>query len=413
MSKLSSQKISDENKLPRNIFLLGIVSFFADFSSEIYFAVLPFFIIYLGGTSIAIGIIAGVSDGFLSFLKAFFGFISDKLAAGKKKFLYWGYGLPAFFKFGMALVTTWPMLAVIRTLERVGKGIRSAPRDAMIVESVGKNTNILGRAFGFHRALDSFGAVIGSLSALILIYLGLNYPTIIAISAFIALFTLIPIYMVKETTQPLISHKDADESQIEFSDFIRNGATKSYWRLLVIATFHGFSLISYMFFILYTENYDLSNVKYISNANLAQTGIMFYVLFNIIYTFVSYYAGNLADKTSRIFVLKIGLFIYLLSLTAFIIIQSFWILILAFCLYGTAYGFTEGNLRAVIADQMEKKYKATAYGLFHGCIGLALFIGNISAGILYEIKPVYAFVFSSIFAFIALLLIVFYFNSTK
>ncbi|MHA2252570.1 MAG: MFS transporter [Candidatus Kariarchaeaceae archaeon] len=401
MSRNSANKAS--TSLPRNVLLLGLVSFFADFSSEIYFAVLPYFILSIGGTSLAIGIIAGVSDGFLSFLKAYFGFISDKLAKGRKKFLYWGYGLPAIFKFMMAFVKTWPVLALIRAFERVGKGIRSAPRDAMIVESIEGNTEIVGRAFGFHRSMDSFGAVIGSVSALLLIYLGLNYPNIIIISAFIALFTLIPISLVKDSGRG----EEAKEMQsnIAFKDFLGQGASPEFWRLIIIGVFHGLSLISYMFFVLNTENYDVSPISWLDKASLVERGIIFYVFFNVIYTLVSYYAGFLADKTSKIFSLKIGFAIYFMSLLFFLLSSDIYLLIIAFFLYGLAYGFNEGNLRAIISDKMEKKYKATAYGIFHGLIGLALFIGNITAGLLYTEDPLFAFSFAAIFSLIALSLV--------
>jgi MFS family permease len=392
----------DKSRLPMNIYLLGLVSFFADFSSEIYFAILPFFILELGGTSVAIGIIAGVADGFLSFLKAFFGFISDKFDQGRKKFLLWGYGLPALFKFLMAFSKSWPVLLILRTLERVGKGIRSAPRDAMIVESIADQPEIVGRAFGLHRAMDSLGAVLGSVTALLLISIGLSYSNTLFISAFIGFVVLIPIYLVKETQiQPQLRYTKG-KSPLYFSEFIKSGGTPLYWRMLLITSLHGLSLISYMFFVINTENYNFSNVPLLSDLDLIQRGIIFYIYFNIIYTIISYFAGILADSYSRILVLQIGFFAYFVSLLVFIVSGGFISLVFAFTLFGIGYGFNEGNIRAIFADQIEEKYRATAYGIFHGVLGLSLFFGNIIAGVLYKVESQLSFLFAGVFSFFAL-----------
>ena len=156
-----------------------------------------------------------------------------------------------------------------------------------------------------------------------------------------------------------------------------------------------------MFFVINTENYNFSNIPILSGLDIIQRGIVFYIYFNITYTIVSYFAGILADSYSRILVLQIGFFIYFISLLVFIVSNGFISLVFAFTLFGVGYGFNEGNIRAVFADQIEKKYKATAYGIFHGVLGISLFFGNITAGLLYKVDSDLSFTFAGVFSFFA------------
>ncbi|MCY3411185.1 MAG: MFS transporter [Candidatus Heimdallarchaeota archaeon] len=387
--------MSKRFKISRNVFLLGIVSFFADLSSEIYFAILPFVILELGGSGLAIGLIAGVTDAFVSILKGIFGFLADRLAAARKKYVYWGYGLPATFKFLMAFSGTWISLLLFRLMERFGKGIRTAPRDAMIAEFSNKEN--IGRSFGFHRAMDSFGAFLGTLVALILVSLTIGYPTIFIISSAIGFLTLFPLYFVAESSKNV----DRKDIAINFRDF-RQEIDPQYWKLLLITVFHGLSLISYMFLVLLPGKV---NFVLFSSLNSIQTGILMYMIFNLVYTIFGYFAGILADKRGRIFVLQLGSLAFIVALLVFLVVNSLFTLIIAFILYGISYGLTQGNFKAVMADKIPTQFKATGYGIFNMILGLSIFVGNVIYGVIFDSNFNLAIIISTVFAGITLILL--------
>jgi len=363
-------------KISRNVILLGVVSLLSDMSSELYFAILPFFILEIGGKSLAIGVIAGVTDGFVSFLKAYFGLLADKLKAARKRYIYWGYGLPAVFKLLMATALSWPVLLVYRLFERFGKGIRTAPRDALIAES--SEERFIGRNFGFHRAMDSLGAFIGSFLALILVSLFFfSYRQIIVLSGILGFLTLIPILFVKvkeSSSDTKITHG--------LSEFLKEGKKDGYWNVTLVTSLHGLSLVSYMFFILLSWKIDILGL----GLPPVEIGILFYIYFNLIYALTSYGAGSLSDYIGKIHALRIGFFIYAMSLLVFMIGGGFIGMILAFTFYGVAYGFNEGNLRALPDKYIKEDFKPSGYGIFHGIFGLSIFTGNIIAGSLRQVN---------------------------
>ena len=183
-------------KTRKNIMLLGFVSLLNDISSEIIQPILPIFITSLGGGSLALGLIGGISDGLPSILQVFAGYWSDRL--GKRKpLMIAGYGLSALGKLFLSISTTWQQVFVLKTLERTGKGVRSAPRDALISESADKS--LRGRGFGLHRAMDSAGAVIGSILAYLLWQSGMSYSSIFTVAAVLAIAALIPFKLVQES----------------------------------------------------------------------------------------------------------------------------------------------------------------------------------------------------------------------
>ena len=178
-------------KTSKNILLLGFVSLLNDISSEIIQPVLPLFIASLGGGSLAVGLIGGISDGLPSLLKVLAGCWSDRL--GKRKpLVVAGYALSAVGKLFLPAATTWQQVFLLKTLERSGKGVRSAPRDAMISESTDKSNR--GRGFGLHRAMDSTGAVIGSILAYLLWQGGMSYSSIFMVAGVLSVLALLPFY---------------------------------------------------------------------------------------------------------------------------------------------------------------------------------------------------------------------------
>jgi len=180
-----------------SILLLGFVSLLADLSSDMMMPILPMFIISLGGTGLVVGLIGGLGDSVASILKVFSGYWSDRL--GKKKALVFsGYSVSAISKLFFPLSTIWHHLAILRPIERVGKGMREAPRDAMIAAYTEKGKK-RGKWFGVHRAMDNSGAILGSLIAFLLFwYMGFDFRTILWVSALIAFLALTPFAKIKD-----------------------------------------------------------------------------------------------------------------------------------------------------------------------------------------------------------------------
>lgn len=179
----------------RNIIFLGIASFINDVSSEMVIPILPMFLAALGGTGLLIGLVGGLRDSISSIFMVFSGFLADRL--GKRKpFVALGYFCSGLFKLFMAFSKTLPFAIVFSSVERIGKGIRTAPRDAIIAESMPTRH---GRGFGIHRTLDISGAIVGALIAFLLIWFeGFNFKTLIIIAAFVTFISIFPLIFVRE-----------------------------------------------------------------------------------------------------------------------------------------------------------------------------------------------------------------------
>ncbi len=179
-----------------NVLLLGIVSLLADLSSEMMIPILPMYITTLGGSAFVVGLTGGLGDSISSMLKVFSGYWSDR--TGKREpFVVFGYGVSALAKLGLALSTAWQHILIFRSVERTGKGLRDAPRDAVIADSTAPE--VRGKAFGIHRAMDTTGAIGGSLSAFLLFWVfGLEFKTIVLICAIVAFASLVPFVWMKD-----------------------------------------------------------------------------------------------------------------------------------------------------------------------------------------------------------------------
>jgi MFS family permease len=247
----------------RNIVLLGLVRLLNDISSEIIQPILPLFITALGGGSLALGLIGGISDGLPSILKVFAGYWSDRLGR-RKPIVVAGYGLSAMAKLLLAFSATWQQVFVLRTLERCGKGIRSAPRDAMISESAASGA--MGRGFGLHRSMDSLGAVVGSIAAYLLWKAGMDFGSIFLIAGILALVALIPFFSVRESFSSPVGIRRLSLSDLspELREFI------------VIASLFSLGNINYMFMILRAQ-------EVFTGAQAVAVPLLLYVLFNVVY----------------------------------------------------------------------------------------------------------------------------------
>lgn len=360
-------KSSKREKISRNIIFLGITSLLNDFSSEMIMPVLPFFIASLGGTGFIIGIIGGLRDSITSILQVFSGYISDK-EGKRKKFVISGYFVSGVFKFLLSLSRTWVHALVFSSSERLGKALRTAPRDAIISQSIPKEK---GKGFGIHRALDTLGAVLGSIAALLLFwFLGFSFKTIILLASVFSFFALLPLIFVKE---PKFKREKTKES---FFRSIRS-LSRDLKIFILVASFFSLSNFSYMFFILKAKNSFSGNMSFAGP-------ILLYITFSIFYAFFSIPFGILSDKIGRGKILFLGYFLFSLVCLGFALFNSFLSLLLLFPLYGITYAILDANQKAFVSDLSKKEERATAIGAFNTSVGIIALPASMIAGFFWD-----------------------------
>jgi len=379
-----------------NLILLSIVSFLTDISSEMILPILPFYIVSLGGAGVAVGLIGGLSDSVASILKVISGFWSDRI--GKRKpFVFWGYFSSALAKLFFPFARSWPVLLVLRPIERIGKGLRDAPRDALIASST--SADIRGKVFGFHRAADTLGAVFGAgLAFLLYGFLKLEFRPILLISALLAFLALLPLFFVSEKKNP----PPPSTKYSSFSSF-RDSLTElpeDFKHYLTIATIFAFANFTYMFFILRAKNFF---IQVFTPRLSIIIPVLLYVWYNIFYSLFSLPAGVLSDRIGRKKMLISGYLVYALTCLGFIVSNSLGLFILFFALYGTSYALVEGNQRAYASDFVSEEKRGLALGAFHTVVSLAALPSGIVVGLLWNYDPSLPFLYGSILSLVAVI----------
>lgn len=370
-----------------NILLLGVVSFLNDLSSEMIIPILPMFITALGGAGLILGLISivgligGLQDSISSILKVLSGYWSDKI--GRRKILVSsGYLTSATFKLFLSFSAIWQHILIFASFERVGKGLRTAPRDAIIADSM---PEARGMGFGIHRALDTAGAISGGVLAFILVCFGLNLNSIIFIAAIIAFLSLFPLYFVKE------GKREPQEISLQISLKKLPEPLKLF---ITVATVFALANFTYMFFLLKAAKESVA------------LAILLYVLFNVFYAMFAIPFGTLSDRIGREKVLIFGYFLFSLTCLGFAFSDSLTAFLVLFPLYGVVYAMVEGNQRAFVSDLSTEELRATALGTFHTLIGIIALPASLIAGFLWTITPSLTFFFGSSVSIISVILFV-------
>ncbi|MFC1870380.1 MFS transporter [Chloroflexota bacterium] len=381
-----------------NVFYLGMVSLLTDISSEMIFTLVPLFLSnVLGTATTVIGLIGGLSDSTEGILKICSGWFSDKIRR-HKLLAVMGYGLAAVAKPFMYLATSWGIVLSVRLTDRVGKGIRSSPRDALVAESVPAKD--LGRGFGLHRAMDTTGAFLGLALAAVIIYLVQGGGIQLSLKSYqwLVLVGVIPAVLAVVMLLIFVQEKKrlpAGTPQRSFTLVGIGGGFDTRFKIfLAIMAVFTLGNSSDFFVILRAQSLEVPLIQV----------VMMLALFNATYAATSLPMGILSDRVGRRRVITLGWLIYALVYLGFALASNLWQIWLLFAGYGVYYGMVEGVARAFVADLVVEEKRGTAYGLFNGVVSLALLPASLIAGWLWDaISPVAPFFFGAALAFLAML----------
>lgn len=353
--------------LERNVFFSGLTSFFTDTSTKMIYSVMPLFLLSLGSSKTTISLIEGIAESTASLIKALSGLWSDKI--GKKKpFMIIGYGLTALVTPIYAFVRFPVQVLYLRFTERLGKGLRTAPRDSLVSASTPKGET--GRSFGFHKAMDNSGAIIGPLVAFLLLkYLPLNYGNIFLLATIPAIIGVITIILFIH--EPIKDKENKNEEKKKIS--LRDLPKRFYFFLAVIFIFSlGNSTDTLLLIKTYETGIDKAYIPFI------------YMIFNTVSVFLAIPIGKLSDRIGREKLIIAGFLVYAIVYFFFGSFNSINIFIILFVLYGLYSALTDGSQKSMVSDLVGYDLKGTGFGIYHAVIGITLLPASIIAGYLYD-----------------------------
>lgn len=384
--------------LSPNVLFLGITSFLTDISSEMIFTLLPLFLLNVlrVGTPV-IGLIEGVAESTATLTQLLSGWLSDRLRR-RKALACLGYAISTLAKPVLYFASSWGLVLGVRFFDRLGKGVRTSPRDALLAAST--PAEVRGKSFGFHRALDTFGAVVGLGGAAAIVFLlqqgelelaRNTYQTLVLISLLPAVLAVgVIFFLVREVSQA----GEPGSSSFTTSPSARfDRRFKLFLAIMVVFTLGN---SSDAFLVLRAQNLGLS-VFHI---------LLLFIFFNLVYASFSLPAGMLSDRLGRRRLIILGWLIYAASYLGFAFATDFWHVWLLFGLYGLFRGATEGVERAYVSDLVGERLRGTAYGLFHTAVGITILPASLIAGWLWQlIGPSAPFLFGGILSGLAALLL--------
>ncbi|MFC3338913.1 MFS transporter [Paracandidimonas soli] len=380
----------EKRAIPRSIWALGFVSMLMDISSEMIHALLPIYMVAVLGTSVlAVGLIEGIAEATASIVKVYSGALSDKL--GKRKLLaILGYGLGALSKPVFPLAGTLGWLVGARFIDRVGKGIRGAPRDALVADIT--PPELRGAAYGLRQTLDTIGAFLGPLLAIGLMWLTANhFQTVFWIAvlpAFLAVWVLA--VFVKEPEQPPVGKQR--RALLSKEALKRLGA--NYWWIVGVGVVFTLARFSEAFLILRASEAGLEPMW----------APMVMVVMGVAFSLSAYPAGALSDRVGRLSMLAVGMLLLVAADLVLAFAPGMGGLVLGVALWGFHMGFSQGLFGALIADSAPAELRGTAFGFFHLLTGVALLLASVLAGLLWDMTGYRGtFVFGAVFAALTLM----------
>jgi MFS family permease len=410
--------------LPRAVWVLSWVSFFADVSSEMVYPLLPLFLVgVLGSTKTELGLIEGAAVLIVALMSAFAGFRSDRMGR-RVPWIRWGYGLPVLGKAVIALATVWPLVLGGRLLDRFGKGLRGAPRDALISDAVAADQR--GRAFGLHRAFDTAGALAGVLiSAFLLWWLtgtpeknvtaevvgaaaqspAWVYRVVFGVGAALGLASLVLTFLVREsepttTTSGGSAAAGKPGTPAAPAATGRLGLPRSYWSVLAVLVLFSLANSSDTFLLLRASDLGYS----------PWAVVLVYALYNVTYSALSYPAGVVSDKLGRWGVIAVGWAIYAAVYVGFALLPAShaWGMWPLMAVYGVYMALTDGVGKALIADNTPRERRGTAMGVFYALTGVTTLGASLVAGVVWDRSgPTAALMIGAGFAVLALIVLPF------
>ncbi len=353
-----------------NVILIGLVSFFADLSTEMVYPLIPMYLTTVfGATPALVGVIEGIAESLASLLKVFSGYATDKYRK-KKPIAFFGYSTGLIYKLALIFASSWVGVLAARVIDRFGKGIRTAPRDVLVSES--SDSKKLGHSFGLHKALDMAGSAAGILLAFFIMKTGngeFAYKRIFLLSAIPTLAALFMFIFIKETHKP-------SESKAPLNVFgsLKNLDSRLKLYLVVVFIF-TLGNSSNTFLLLRAKNMGFDSA----------TVVLLYFLYNIVSSLLSIPLGKISDRVGRKWVLVAGYVTFAIVYASFAWATGKAVIVAAFALYGVFTAMTAGVERAFIAEIAPKELKGTVLGLHSTIVGIALLPASVIAGFLWNI----------------------------
>ncbi len=373
MSTTKPKSDTGLRSLPRNVWAVSLTSFFMDISSEMVINILPLFLSnVLGVKTNVIGLIEGVAEATASLLKVFSGWLSDKLRA-RKWLAVAGYAFSAFSKPFFYSANSWGAVAGVRWADRVGKGIRTAPRDALVADSIDERNR--GLAFGLHRAADTGGAMLGLLIALGAVWLAQAGDTELSRPTFqtVVLISLVPAFLA--VLSLALGAQDVPVTkEREMPRFAFRSLGRRFCIFMLIVGLFDLGNSSDAFLVLRAQERGLSVIGVL--------GML--VTFNLVYTLVSTPAGSLSDRLGRRRLIVGGWLVYAVIYLGFALAGKGWHVWVLYAIYGIYYGLAYGTTKAMVADIVPEALRGTAYGTYNAVLGILDFPASLVAGFLWQ-----------------------------
>jgi MFS family permease len=373
--------------ITRTVWIISIVSLLNDFSSEMLYPVIPLYLKQIGYGSLIIGILEGIAECIAGFSKMYMGSLSDKFQK-RLPFIQIGYALSILSRPLIGISNYIALIFSARAFDRIGKGIRTGARDALLADEATSSTKA--QVFGLHRSMDTLGAVLGPLAALLFLYFNPEkYKLLFLISLVPGIFSIVFTFFIKEKKETFLLPPKPTFSLSENFSFYKK-APKQY--LTIVFFLIIFSLVnsSDLFLLLRAKEIGISETKLIG----------LYILFNLVYATFSFPIGKLADRYRKMNIFLIGLFIYAIAYYLFSKNLNYTTLIITFLLYGLFYAFTNGIIKAILVETIASESKGAAIGFYEGVNSIGLLFANLITGFLwYQWGAQTAFMTTSIIVF--------------